>query len=47
MDFINALRFLEDKYQEYLKEGYCGNPDEPVSDQVSSQGSDGDDLPFD
>jgi len=48
MDFINALRFLEDEYQEYLKdlESYHGHPDEPVSCQVLSTGSDGDDLPF-
>ena len=48
MDFINALRFLEDEYQELLKdpEAYWGYPDEPVSNQVSSKGSDGDDLPF-
>ena len=48
MDFINARRFLEDEYQEYLKdpESYCGHPDEPVSCQVLSTGSDGDDLPF-
>lgn len=48
MDFINASRFLEDEYQEYLKdpEGYRGHPDEPVSDQVSFKGSDGVELPF-
>ena len=48
MDFINALRFLEDEYQEYLKdpEGYRGHPDEPVSDRIPSKGSDGEDLPF-
>lgn len=29
MDFINARRFLEEEYQEYLKdpEAYCGFPD--------------------
>jgi len=48
MDFINALRFLENEYQEYLEdpEDYRGRPDEPVSDRVSSKGSDGEDLPF-
>jgi hypothetical protein len=48
MDFINASRFLEDEYQEYLKdpEGYRGHPDEPVSDKVLSKGSDGIELPF-
>ena len=48
MDFINALRFLEDEYQEYLKdpEGYRGHPDDPISDQIASKGSDGVDLPF-
>ena len=48
MDFINALRFLEYEYQEYLKdpESYRGHPDEPVSCQVLSAGSDGNDLPF-
>ena len=49
MDFINASRFLEDEYQEYLKdpESYRGHPDEPTIQSDSSPGSDGnDDLPF-
>ena len=48
MDFINALRFMEDEYQEYLKdpEGYRGCPDEIVSDQFLFLESDGVDLPF-
>ncbi len=49
MDFINALRFLENEYQEYLKdpEGYHGHPDETVIHSDPSPGSDGnDDLPF-
>ena len=33
MDFISARRFLEDEYQEYLKdpEGYQGTPDPDMS----------------
>ena len=46
MDFINALRFLEDEYQEYLKdpEGYRGKPDDDVH-ILSNTEPDGD-LPF-
>ena len=49
MDFISAMRFLEEEYQEYLKdpEGYRGHPDEPLdnTDYVpTSSGSD--ELPF-
>ena len=49
MDFINSMRFLEDEYQEYLKnpESFLGHPDKPVIHSDSSPGSDGnDDLPF-
>ena len=49
MDFISAMRFLEEEYQEYLKdpESYRGHPDEPTIQSDSSPGSDGnDDLPF-
>lgn len=33
MDFISAMRFLEEEYQEYLKdpEGYRGHPDPDMS----------------
>ena len=49
MDFISAMRFLEEEYQEYLKdpEGYREHPDEPSynTDYVpASSGSD--ELPF-
>ena len=46
MDFINARRFLEDEYQEYLKdpEGYRGSPD--PADSISSNSESNDDLPF-
>lgn len=49
MDFISAMRFLEEEYQEYLKdpESYRGHPDEPTIQSDSFPGSDGnDDLPF-
>ena len=49
MDFISAQRFLEEEYQEYLKdpEGYRDHPDEPAIYADSSPGSDGnEDLPF-
>ncbi|MCR4884463.1 MAG: hypothetical protein K6A68_12880 [Clostridiales bacterium] len=49
MDFISAMRFLEEEYQEYLKdpEGYRDHPDEPAIYADSSPGSDGnEDLPF-
>ena len=48
MDFINALRFLEDEYQEFLKdpEGYRGCPDEQPENGNSPSGSSADDLPF-
>ena len=46
MDFINARRFLEDEYQEYLKdpEGYNGrkNSDALSCSETDSEG----DLPF-
>lgn len=46
MDFIHARRFLEDEYQEYLKDpdGYWGKPDS-FEDFSVSQDSGGD-LPF-
>ena len=39
MDFINARRFLENEYQEYLKdpEGYCGKPDETVQEDSAPE----------
>ncbi len=50
MDFINALRFLEDEYQAYLKDpdGYLGRLD---SDMVTTSGPSydldtGEELPF-
>ena len=50
MDFINALRFLEDVYQEYLKdpEGYEGRLDSAL---ITTSGSPydldtGEELPF-
>ena len=48
MDFINALRFLEDEYQEFLKdpEGYQGCPDEQPENVNPPSGSSADDLPF-
>ena len=49
MDFISAMRFLEEEYQEYLKdpEGYRGHPDEPPynTDYVPASSS-SDELPF-
>ena len=47
MDFINALRFLEDEYQ-VLKdpEGYQGCPDEQPENVNPPSGSSADDLPF-
>ena len=48
MDFISAMRFLEEEYKEYLKdpEGYRGHPDEQPENLNSPSGSSGDDLPF-
>ena len=48
MDFINALRFLEDEYQEFLKdpEEYRGCPDEQLENVNPPSGSSADDLPF-
>lgn len=50
MDFISAMRFLEEEYQEYLKdpEGYLGypNPNEISSDHDPAPRSDNDNLPF-
>ena len=50
MDFISAQRFLEEEYQEYLKdpESYRGHPDPGVT-TVSGPSYDpetGEDLPF-
>ena len=46
MDFINARRFLEAEYQDYLKdpEGYRGSPD--PSEQVPESPDSNCDLPF-
>jgi hypothetical protein len=46
MDFINALRFLEDEYQEYLKdpEGYRGKSDDGI--HIMSNTDPNSDLPF-
>ena len=47
MDFINARRFLEDKYLEYLKDsgGFRDSPDDPT--EFAFDDSDPDvDLPF-
>ena len=46
MDFINARRFLEDEFQEYLKdpEGYRGAPVDDV--HVSPSSDPNSDLPF-
>ena len=48
MDFINALRFLEDEYQEFLKdpEGYQDCPDEQPENVNPPSGSSADDLSF-
>ena len=48
MDFISAIRFLEEEYQEYLKnpEGYRGHPDEQPENVNPPSGSSADDLPF-
>jgi len=46
MDFINARRFLEEEYREYLKdpEAYHGSPD--PSEQVPENPDSNHDLPF-
>ena len=46
MDFIRARRFLEEEYQEYLKDpdGYLGKPDRCESFSVNQDPSG--DLPF-
>ena len=46
MDFIHARRFLEEMYQEYLKdpEGYRGKPDSCESFSINQDP--GGDLPF-
>ena len=46
MDFINARRFLEDEYQEYLEDpdGYRGKPDNCES--ISYNQNSGGGLPF-
>ncbi len=46
MDFINARRFLEYEYQEYLKdpEAYRGSPD--PAEFISGNSESDDDLPF-
>ena len=50
MDFISARRFLEDEYQEYLKdpEGYRGQPDPDMifSGEPSYDPETGELLPF-
>lgn len=46
MDFIHARRFLEEEYQEYLKdpEGYHSSPD--TGKQVPDESGSNNDLPF-
>ena len=50
MDFISAMRFLENEYQEYLKdpEGYRGQPDPDMvfSGEPSYNPESGELLPF-
>ena len=49
MDFINASRFLDDEYQEYLKdpEGFLGHLDRPPDNTDYDPASSGsDELPF-
>ena len=48
MDFISAMRFLEEEYQEYLKdpEGYRGYTDEQPENVNPPSGASADDLPF-
>ena len=48
MDFISAMRFLEEEYQEFLKdpEGYRGHPDEQPENVNPPSGASADDLPF-
>lgn len=50
MDFISAMRFLENEYQEYLKdpEGYRGQPDSDMvfSGEPSYDPETGELLPF-
>ncbi len=48
LDFINAMRFQEDLYQEFLndKEGFLERLHEQTTDTYSSSNSDDDDLPY-
>ena len=48
MDFISAMRFLEEEFQDHLEdpEGYMGYPDEQPENVNPPYGSSTDDLPF-